>query len=98
LPQEAEAEPEIVKQILSYFVRNSTAADTLEGITRWRLQEEQIHRSLQQTDAALAWLVSQGLLQEVLPAGSPRLFRLNPERHGAAIHFLAREDKPEGKK
>jgi hypothetical protein len=44
------------------------------------------------------WLVSQGFLQEVLPAGSPRLFRLNPERHGAAIHFLAREDKPEGKK
>ena len=80
---------EIVKQILSYFVRNPKAVDSLEGVTRWRILEEKIHRSVQETGKAMAWLVEQGLLEEIEAAGSVPLFRLNPARHADAARILA---------
>ena len=82
-----------MKQVLNYFVRNPNAADNLEGITRWRLLEEQIHRSLQETQVALAWLVEQGFLDEVKTSGAPPIFRLNPERRADAISFVEGESK-----
>jgi hypothetical protein len=88
----AEEEFDLVKQVLSYFVRNPNAADDLEGITRWRLLEEQIHRSLQETQAALTWLVEQGFLHEVKTQGTKPIFRLNQERHADAVSLL--EGKP----
>lgn len=88
LPKETDAERQIVKQVLSYFVRNPKAADSLEGVAHWRLLEEEIHRSVQQTEAALTWLVRQGFLQEIRALGSARLFRLNPERGDDAMRFL----------
>jgi hypothetical protein len=87
------AEPAIVRQILNYFVRNRSAADSLEGVARWRLVEEQIQHSLQQTDAALKWLVAKGYLEEVKPAGCVPLFRLAPDHQGEALKFL---EKPDG--
>lgn len=78
----------MVKQVLNYFVRNPNAADNLQGITRWRLLEEQIHRSLQETQVALTWLVEQGFLDEVKTPGAPPIFRLHPERRADAISFL----------
>ena len=80
-----------MKQILSYFLRNSKAADTLEGIARWRLLEEQVHRSFQQTESALAWLVEQGFLEEVETVGSSRIFRLAPQSQEKTARFLAEE-------
>jgi len=93
-PSRFEAEPEIARQVLSYFVRNPQAADTLEGIARWRLLEEQLHNSLQRTDAAITWLVEQGYLQVVKPVSSVRLYRLDPGRQKDALHFLARQKTP----
>jgi hypothetical protein len=87
-PQEPVPEWDTVKQVLSYFVRNPKAADTLEGVARWRLLEEQVRRNFQQTEAALAWLVTQGLLEEVETAGS-RIFRLNAAALTDAVRFLA---------
>lgn len=84
----AEEELDLVRQIMSYFVRNPNAADTLEGITRWRLLEEQLHRSLQETERALAWLVAQGFLDEVKTTGAPPLFRLRPERRADAVALV----------
>lgn len=80
-----------MKQILNYFLRNSKAADTLEGIARWRLLEEQVHRSLQQTESALAWLVEQGFLEEVETVGSSRIFRLAPQGQEKTARFLGGE-------
>ncbi len=99
-PPLLQAEPEhgILEQILSYFVRNQKAADSLEGVTRWRLLEEQVHRTLQQTEAAINWLVAEGFLQEVQRAGQVRIFRLNPKRYRDAVHFLAREGKRQKRK
>jgi len=87
------AEPAIVRQILNYFLRNRSAADSLEGVARWRLLEEQIQRSLQETDAALKWLVAKGYLEEIKPAGSVPLFRLAPDRQAEALEFLEERNK-----
>lgn len=95
----AEAETKVVKQVLSYFLRNPRAADSLEGIARWRLLEEQIENSLRKTEAALDWLVREGYLEEFKAGASERSFRLNPARSSDAIHFLEHEEKaPERKK
>jgi hypothetical protein len=67
----------VAKQILRYFYRNPQAADTVEGVARWRLLEEMIQSNLETVMNAMAWLVSQGLLvKESRPASAP-LFRLN---------------------
>jgi hypothetical protein len=92
------AEPTIVKQVLGYFVRNPKAADTLEGVARWRLLEEQIQNSISQTETAVEWLVAQGLLQEFNPRGTGHLFRLNPARLDDAIRLLEKTEKPVRKK
>ena len=85
----AEVDPEIARQVLGYFMRNPQAADTLEGIARWRLLEERLQRTVHQTEAAVGWLVTKGFLQEVAPAGSVKLYRLDPKRHENAAKFLA---------
>lgn len=77
-----------MEQILRYFVRNPDAADSLEGITRWRLLEEQIHHRLRETQVALSWLVQQGLIQEVSTLGTEPIFCLNLKRRADAISFL----------
>lgn len=87
-----------MRQILNYFVRNRRAADSLEGVARWRLLEEQIQRSLQQTDAALKWLVAKGYLEEIKPAGAVPLFRLAPDHQADALKFLAERDKARKRK
>ena len=93
LPRDkAEPERQIVKQILSYFLRNPNAADSLEGVAHWRLLEEQVHRSVQKTEVALEWLVAKEFLQEVQTSGSTRIFRLNPERGEDAIRFVAKRE------
>jgi hypothetical protein len=77
-----------VKDILGYFVRNPQAVDSPEGVARWRVMQEQVHRSLEQTEAALAWLLSEGYLQEVEISGAGRIVRLNPNRQDNAARFL----------
>jgi hypothetical protein len=78
-----------VKEILRYFLRNPRAVDSVEGVARWRVMEEQVHRSLEQTQSALAWLLSEGYLEELQTAGTSRIVRLNPDRQAVAAHFLA---------
>ncbi len=90
----SEVEPEIARQVLNYFVNNPQAADSLEGIARWRLLAEQLHRSLRQTDAAIAWLVEQGFLQQIEPVSSVRLYRLDPKHQAEAVRFLASTRTP----
>ena len=77
------AEPEAIEEILHYFTENPHAADGLEGIIRWRLLHERVHQRLEETRAAVEWLVARGyLLQETSPLSGP-IFRLNDaEREG----------------
>jgi hypothetical protein len=77
-------------EILSYFTRNPEAADSLEGIVRWRLLDEVIYRSYQETEAALGWLVERGYLIETSMPGIKPIFRLNPDRLTDSAEVVAR--------
>lgn len=89
---------EVIGDILNYFLRNPQMADTLEGIARWRLMNETIHRSVEETNEALEWLTEQGFLARVPRAGAGMIFRLNPDKRDGAELFLARlqESKAKG--
>jgi hypothetical protein len=85
-------EPELVREILQYFVSNPHAADGLEGIMRWRLLQERLHHRLEETREAVDWLVARGyLLQDDSPLSGP-IFRMNvAERE--EIERLLRKDR-----
>ena len=85
-----EGQPQLVFRILSYFLCNPEAADTLEGVTRWCLLEESIHQSLEEASHALTWLVAEGYLLEIPVSGSDQVFRLNPKRRSDAQDLLRR--------
>ena len=80
--------PRPAREILAYFLRNPAAADSLEGIARWRLLEQAIHRTTTETEGALKWLVDEGFLIEMEQPSSRQLFRLNPEKQLAAGELL----------
>lgn len=85
LPGEA---PSRARDVLSYFLQNPGATDSLEGVARWRVPEEMIQYKVQQVNRALEWLVEQGfLIQEARPGVNP-LFRLNAERLNEAQQFI----------
>ena len=74
--------------ILRYFLRHRTAADTYEGIVRWRLREETIRQTTEETMRALDWLVERGYIRmEPVLNGAP-LFRLDEARAAEAEALL----------
>jgi hypothetical protein len=77
------------REVLSYFVRNPLAADSLEGVARWRLMDEVIRRRLEETEVALDWLVAQGYLMSSVVPGGTLTFRLNRDRLADAQEFLS---------
>lgn len=79
--------------ILSYFVRHPQAADTLDGIVRFRVMEELLHRGVPETEAALDRLVERGLLLRDRAPGRPTLYRLDPQRLDEARRLLAEEPR-----
>jgi hypothetical protein len=88
---------EAVKEILGYFLRNPQAVDGVEGIARWRVMEEQVHRSVEQTEIALRWLLSEGYLQEVETIGTRHIFRLSADRQESATRLLEGRGLPRRK-
>lgn len=78
--------------ILSYFVRNPQAADGLESIARWRLLGEVIHRRVDETRAALEWLVERGYLIKTVSSGASPIYRLNPDKLAEAVKALAESE------
>jgi hypothetical protein len=83
-----DSEVKTAKDILKYFLRHPAAADDLEGIARWRLLDEKVHQSLQETNQALEWLVEKGLLVAESHPVSGTLFRLNNQKRGEIENFL----------
>jgi hypothetical protein len=70
---------EVEKFVLRYFVQNPQAADSVEGIVRWRLLEQVAASTVDETHDALRRLVDQGLLTEESAPGMQTLYRLNPD-------------------
>jgi hypothetical protein len=81
---------DVAKEILSYFLRYPQASDNLIGIARWRLMQETVRHSVEQTSDALEWLIAEGYLQEEKHFASARIFRLNAHQRKAAEEFLRR--------
>ena len=52
------------REILAYLSAHPKAQDTIEGIIEWWLLEQDIRRSMPQVEAALADLISRGLVVE----------------------------------
>lgn len=88
MTRETYGEPEMARDILRYFLRNPQAADSIEGVARWRLLEEVVQRQVEGTRRALSWLVRHGFLREVSTTSTGAIFSLNPERQGEAERFL----------
>ena len=86
----ASREPPLSTEILSYFVRNAQAVDSLEGIVRWRLLDETIHQRVNAAHEALQWLVDQGVLQVTQRPGVEAVFSLNPTRKIEAERLLTK--------
>lgn len=86
--------PKHARDVLSYFVRNPRAADSLEGVARWRLLEETVHHGVENTRQALDWLVEEGFLREEPVKGAHTVFSLNPERATQAVALLAGSKAP----
>ena len=75
-------------------MRNPQAADDLEGIVRWRLLGELVHRKVDETRAALNWLTEHGFLLETSRPGVEPTFSFNPEKEAAAQKFLSDVEDP----
>lgn len=73
---------------MSYFLRNPEAADTLTGIARWRLMQENVRRSVETTENALKWLLSEGYVRREAHAGTETIYQLNRDRLEEAESFL----------
>lgn len=85
---DSEIDLAIARDILRYFLRNSQAADDLEGIVRFRMMDEQIHRNVSEARRTLNWLVSNELLLQE-QAGTPNaIYRLNLAKRDAVESFL----------
>ena len=72
------------KEVLSYLLRHPAAADTFEGIARWRLLEEIAKRSVDSTEEAVKWLIANGFLREEKIAGGRTIYRLESEKREEA--------------
>jgi hypothetical protein len=77
-----------VRDVLAYFVQHPSTTDSLEGIARWRVQQETVPHIVEQVDQALAWLVREHLLLREDRIGGAATFRLDPTRAGEAKRLL----------
>jgi hypothetical protein len=75
--QQSPRDEEIARAVLSYFLRNPEAADSVEGIARWRLLDEFVDYQVRATAAAIARLVELGYLLQESGVGVEPLYRLN---------------------
>lgn len=83
----------VAKEILSYFLHHPEAADSLEGIARWRLLAQRVEQTVSETQVALQWLVSEGYLEEIRTAASEPVFMLNRTNRRDIQRFVAEETK-----
>ena len=87
-PHDAKVDFDVVRDVLRYFTRNPEAADSVEGVARWRLVDQAIHNNLERVARAVAWLVSKELLVEESTSPSTLVVRLNKQRLGQIERFL----------
>jgi hypothetical protein len=82
----------LAKEILRYFLTHPEATDDLDGISRWRLEQAALERSVSDTYDALQWLVEQGYLAQEQLHGTRLTFRMNSKKRDAAKQFLGEDE------
>jgi hypothetical protein len=65
--------------VLEYFREHPGAAADLERVSRWRLLHHEMTRLVEETERALSWLVSRGLLLRIDVTGVAPKYRLSPK-------------------
>jgi len=83
---------DVQAEILSYFLRHPKSADTLEGVARWRLREERIFTTVEETQEAIDWLIAEKYLERIATGGPPPLYGINRNRQREAEEFLKKRD------
>ena len=84
---------QLARDIVRYYMRNPGTVDTLEGLARWRLLEQQVRRTVREVGRVLSWLVEIGLLRELKRSGTPPLFGFNEKQIREALRFIEEEDQ-----
>ena len=85
--------PARAREILEHYLENPASADTLEGISEWRLLDAIVQRRVEETDAALRWLVAHGYLERLAATGAaPPLYHLNTRNVDDAKRLVQQPD------
>lgn len=71
---------DIALKVLRYLSKRPEAKDTIEGIAKWWLIEEQIEETLGSVDRALSYLISRQFLVPVTFRNQETYYQLNKER------------------
>jgi hypothetical protein len=69
-----QSKEQLRREVLNYFLCHPSAAETLEGVTRWRLRQAIIDRTVEETNEVLEELIRQGFLEELKQAATAPLF------------------------
>ena len=77
---------------MRYFAEHPRTLDSLEGVARWRLLQQRIDDTVEETELALDWLVERGLLQRVDVSFGPALFRI-VDKSAIDVERLLAEDR-----
>lgn len=85
------SQEETTRAILNFFLKSPDLVESFTGIVRWRLLEEEVHRSMTRTEQALRWLIDEEFL---LPdtVGSRTVYRFNPARFEEAKRLVQGSD------
>ncbi len=82
---------ELERKLLRYLVDHPEARDTLEGIAKWWLLEQEIREEKTKVQEALAGLVAKGFVVEERMEDGRRVFGMNEERREAITRLIAKK-------
>lgn len=90
--RETKEDSEMVRDVLSYLVKNPDAQDTLEGIVEWWLLERKIESRTAKVKEVLAELVAKGLILERRGSDSRLRYLINTDRQDEIRALLSKEE------
>ena len=82
-----EANNKLAVEILSYLMRHPEAQDTLEGIVRWWLLEQDARRAVMEVRETLESLVAKGWIRRLSSSAGER-FGIQKDKISEILQFL----------
>ena len=84
----------VAREVLSYFISNSNANDTVEGLVEWRLLEQRIRHSLAEAEVAVTELVARELILARRGSDGRIHYRVNPAKETEILKRLNLKSPP----